>query len=57
MKTRAIFRAVKVPNAQSPFDVIQLKIFYPALEPNTDVERNSGILPPNKSNSPFPVVI
>jgi predicted dienelactone hydrolase len=57
MKTRAIFRAVKVENAESPFDVIQLKIFYPSLEPQDDTQRNSGILPPDKSNSPFPVVI
>lgn len=57
MKTRAIFRAVKVENAKSPFDVIQLKIFYPALEPQDDTQRNSGILPPDKSKSPFPVVL
>lgn len=57
MKTRAIFRAVKVADAESPFDVIQLKIFYPALEPQDDTQRNSGILSPDKSNSPFPVVI
>lgn len=57
MKTRAIFRAVKVETAKSPFDVIQLKIFYPALEPQDDMQRNSGILSPDKSKSPFPVVL
>ncbi len=57
MKVRAIFRAIKVENAKSPFDVIHLKIFYPNLEPQTDVERNSGILSPDKSKSPFKVVI
>ncbi len=57
IKTRAIFRAVTVANVRSPFDVIQLKIFYPALEPQDDTQRNSGILPPDKSKSLFPVVI
>lgn len=57
MKVRAIFRAVKVEDARSPFNVIQLKIFYPSLEPITDIERNSGILSPDKSKSPFKVVI
>jgi predicted dienelactone hydrolase len=57
MNVRAIFRAVKVENAKSSFDVIQAKIYYPNLEPQTDIERNSGILSPNKSNSPFKIVI
>lgn len=57
MNVRAVFRAVKVADAQSPFDVIQLKIFYRALEAQTDVERNSGILPPDRRHAPFPVVI
>jgi hypothetical protein len=57
MNVRAIFRAIKVENAKSPFDVIQAKIFYPSLEPQTDVEKNSGILQPDKSKSRFKVVI
>jgi predicted dienelactone hydrolase len=57
MNIRAIFRAVKVPNTKSPFDVIQIKIFYPALEPQDDTQRNSGILSPDKSKLPFPVVL
>ncbi len=57
MKTRAIFRAIKVETTKSPFDVIQMKVFYPANESTDDIERNSGILSPDKSKSPFPVVI
>ncbi len=57
MDVRAIFRAIKVEEAKSPFDVILAKVLYPSLEPQTDIERNSGILSPNKSKSPFPVVI
>ena len=57
MKTRAIFRRVKVENKSSSFDTIFLKVFYPAREPQNDTERNSGILAPEKSDAPFPVVI
>lgn len=57
MKTRAIFRAVKVKNAESPFDVIHLKIFYPAQPPQSDTEKNSGILLPEKTKIPFPIVL
>jgi predicted dienelactone hydrolase len=57
MKTRAIFRAIKVENTKSPFDVIQAKVFYPNLEPQSDTEKNSGILSPDKSKKPFKVVI
>jgi dienelactone hydrolase len=57
MQTRSIYRAIKVEGKQSPFDVIHAKISYPALEPQNDTEKNSGILSPNKVFSPFPVVI
>ncbi len=57
MTIRAIFRAIKVESATSPFDVIQTKIFYPSLVPTNDTERNSGILSPDTAKSPFPVVI
>ncbi len=57
MQTRAIFRAIKAENAKSPFDVINLKVFYPTLEPQNDTEKNTGIISPDKTNAPFPVVI
>ena len=57
MPTRAIFRAVKIEGKSAPFDTIFLKIFYPASPPETDTERNSGILSPDKKHAPFPVVI
>jgi predicted dienelactone hydrolase len=57
MNTRAIFRAVKVENAKTPFDVIHLKIFYPAYPPQNDIERNTGILSPKISNTPYPVIL
>ena len=54
---RAIFRAVKVKDIEPPFDTLFLKVFYPALVPQNDTEKNSGILSPDVSKSPFPVVI
>ena len=57
MPTRAIFRAVKIEGKTAPFDTIFLKIFYPACLPETDTERNSGILLPDKKHAPFPIVI
>lgn len=55
--TRAIFRAIKVAGAATPFDVIHAKIFYPNLPPSDDAMRNSGILAPDPSRAPFTVVI
>jgi dienelactone hydrolase len=57
MKTRAIFRAIEVLGKKSPFNVINLKVFYPSLEPQNDTEKNSGIISPNVAKSQFPVVI
>ena len=50
---RAQLWAVKVEGAQSPFDTIHLKVYYPAGDP----DRMSGIAAPNPSGSPYPVVI
>lgn len=57
MSVRAIFRAIHVDEAKPPFNVIQAKMFYPALEPQNDTERNSGILSPDAASAPFPVVL
>ncbi len=57
MTTRAIFRAIKIEGKTAPFDTIFLKIFYPALAPQNDTERNSGILTPDVKHTPFPVVM
>jgi pimeloyl-ACP methyl ester carboxylesterase len=57
MPVRAIFRTVKVEGKSASFDTIFLKIFYPALAPQNDTERNSGILAPDAQHAPFPCVI
>ncbi|AFY50473.1 putative dienelactone hydrolase [Nostoc sp. PCC 7524] len=57
MTVRAFFEAVSVENAQSPYDVIHLKIFYPAKMSGTHLEKDQGVVPVNPELAPFPVVI
>ena len=54
---RAIFHATKLPNAASPYDVLHLKIYYPAAPTNSDAERMSGVIPAEITTAPMPVVI
>jgi len=53
----ALFRAAKVATAPSPYDTIHLKIFYPAQISASDRPQKMGIVPPDPTRSPFPVVI
>ncbi len=54
---RALFHAVKVEDAVSPYDTLHLKVFYPAQMSDSDRERNLGIVPADTQHSPFKVVI
>jgi len=54
---RALFHATKIPNATSPYDVLHLKIYYPATPTHSEAERMSGVIPADKSAAPMPVVI
>lgn len=54
---RALFHATKLPNATSPYDVLHLKIYYPAAPINSDAERMSGVISADKTSMPMPVVI
>jgi len=54
---RAFYRSAAIPNAQPPFDRATLKIYYPAAPENTPMERNTGVIPADPANAPFPVVI
>ena len=57
MKVRSIYRAALVENAIAPYNSILLKVFYPATLELTAEALNFGIVPVNKTNAPFPVVI
>jgi hypothetical protein len=54
---RAIFHAATLPNATAPYNVLHLKIYYPAAPSNSDAERMSGVIPADKTSAPMPVVI
>ncbi|MBN8581143.1 MAG: hypothetical protein J0L96_10770 [Anaerolineae bacterium] len=54
---RALFHATTLPNASAPYNVLHLKVYYPAAPTNSDVERMSGVIPADKTSVPMPVVI
>lgn len=54
---RALFHAAALPNANAPYNVLHLKIYYPAAPTNSDAERMSGVVPADKSHAPMRVVI
>ncbi|WKZ40242.1 MAG: hypothetical protein QY328_18445 [Anaerolineales bacterium] len=54
---RAIFHAATLPNATAPYNVLHLKVYYPAAPSNSDAERMTGVIPADKTSAPMPVVI
>ncbi len=54
---RAFFHATTLPNASAPYNVLHLKVYYPAAPTNSDEERMSGVIPADKTSVPMPVVI
>ncbi|WP_404787891.1 alpha/beta hydrolase family protein [Altericista sp. CCNU0014] len=57
MTVRAFFRVATVDAAASPYNSIQLKVFYPAQLTGSDQEQDMGIVPADSQQSPFKVVI
>ncbi len=57
MNVRAFFRVATVDAAASPYNSIQLKVFYPAQLTGSDQEQDMGIVPADSQQSPFKVVI
>ena len=53
--TRALFRSVAVPGVDGP--ELSLKVYYPALYSGHLTERNTGLLPPDRTGGPYPVAI
>ncbi len=54
---RALFHATTLPNASAPYNVLHLKVYYPAVPANSDAERMTGVIPADKTSAPMPVVI
>ncbi|MEH6580316.1 MAG: hypothetical protein V7754_00165 [Halioglobus sp.] len=57
MTVRAIYRAIAIAGCQAPYDRASLKVFYPARYSGSDEEKNSGVVPIDSTDAPFPVVI
>jgi len=57
MNVRAFFRAATVEEAVSPYNTIQLKVFYPAQLTGSDQEQDMGVVAADSRQSPFQVVI
>jgi hypothetical protein len=55
MTIRAFWKAIKVENAQPPYDTIQLKVFYPAS--TSDNQQTFSSNQADQAKAPFPVVI
>lgn len=56
---RAIFYAAALPNASAPYNVLHLKIYYPAAPTpsGSEAERMTGIIPADKTSAPMAVAI
>ena len=53
---RSIFQEIEVVGAVTPYNIIQLKVFYPVMSDNAPAQ-SMGIIPANPQHAPFPVVI
>ncbi|MEM7727345.1 MAG: dienelactone hydrolase [Cyanobacteria bacterium P01_A01_bin.45] len=54
---RALFDVAEVEKTQFPYNIIQLKILYPARVSGDYQEKNTGTLPVDSEQAPFPIVI
>lgn len=57
MDVRALFRQAVVPEADAPYDRLSLKVFYRAVQADSVAAKNTGIVAPDTSGAPFPIVI
>ena len=56
MMIRSIFQAIEVVGAVTPYNIIQLKVFYPVMSDRAPAQ-SMGIIPADPQYAPFPVVI
>ena len=57
MPVRALYRAIRIPGSQAPYDRASLKIYYPSQPTGSDEERNSGVVPAATEGAPYPVAL
>ncbi|GAB3096521.1 hypothetical protein G8770_16960 [Aestuariicella hydrocarbonica] len=57
LMTRAFYDTIVIPEAQAPYNSVQLKLYYPAkLDPHNPTQQ-FGMLAADRQQAPFPVVI
>ena len=54
---RALYRSTTVPGSKPPYDTLTIKVYYPAQFTDSPMERNTGVIPPDRAGEPYPVVI
>ncbi|NUM45588.1 MAG: dienelactone hydrolase [Anaerolineales bacterium] len=54
---RALYRSATVPGTKPPYDTLTIKVYYPAQFTDSPMERNTGVIPPDRAGAPYPVVI
>jgi dienelactone hydrolase len=57
MMVRSFYRAAVVETAAPPYNSLTLKLYYPAKAQGSEAERNTGVIPADAAQAPFPVVI
>ncbi len=57
MPVRALYRAIRIPGCEAPYDRASLKIYYPSQPTGSDEERNSGVVPAATEGAPYPVAL
>lgn len=57
MQARSLVNAARVAGATPPYDTLSLRLFYPAQADMGERERETGLLPADKTDAPFPVVL
>jgi len=56
-RVRSLHVAVRVEAAEAPNDTAHVRVYYPAAPTGSDEERLTGLLPPDRTCGPRPVVI
>ncbi len=54
---RSLYYAVTLPGASPPFNVLHLKVYYPAASTSSEAERLTGMIPADLSHAPMRIVL
>jgi hypothetical protein len=54
---RAFYAAATVPTAEAPYNTLNIKLYYPCCYGDSFAERDTGFVPADAEQAPFPVVM